>query len=132
MTPDESISFPSLTFFLELFGVFSSPSHLIVPDTVTESPVFLFLVMSAIVDRGRAAGGAYLNGSDMDVISFTTELLCMKIMPLDATRRLEIEMGCCACCLLRNNCSFPVSSKLFVMTLIIWLVSSDTCKKMSK
>ena len=77
---------------------------------------------------GRAAGGAYLKGRDIDVVFFITELLCMNIMPLGTTRRLDIVMGFCACCLFWNNCCFVVSSKPEVMTLIIWLLSSETCK----
>ena len=93
ITAEEPMILPSLTFLLELFGVFASPSHLTVPDTVIVSPCFLFLMTS-----GRAAGGVYLKGRDIDVVSFITELLCMNIMPLGTTRRLDIVMGCCACC----------------------------------
>ena len=65
--------------------------------------VTLLLVFDAQVVTGRAAGGAYLKGRDIDVVSFITELLCMNIMPLGTTHRLDIVMGCCACCLFWNN-----------------------------
>ena len=90
--------------------------------------LLVFLMTSAKVVTGRAAGGVYLKGRDIDVVFFITELLCMNIMPLGTTRRLDIVMGCYACCLFWNNCCFVVSPKPEVMTLIIWLLSSETCK----
>ena len=68
ITAEEPMILPSLTFLLELFGVFASPSHLTVPDTVIVSPCFLFLMTSAKVVTGRAADGVYLKGRDIDVI----------------------------------------------------------------
>ena len=47
ITAEESMILPCLTFLLELFGVFASPSQLTVPDTVIVSPCFLFLMTSA-------------------------------------------------------------------------------------
>ena len=46
---------------------------------------------------GTAAGGTYLKVTDIVGIFLMTVLLCMKIMPLDAARRLVIVMGCSAC-----------------------------------
>ena len=51
----------------------------------------------------------YLKGTDIVEMSLMTVLLCMSTMPLDATRRLVIVMGCSACCLSRNNWFLGVS-----------------------
>ena len=98
-----NINFPSRTLRFELFGVFESPFHFTAPDTVIVSPCFLFLMTSAILVTGRAAGGSYLKGTDIVEMYLMTVLLCMYTMPLDARQRLVIVMGCSACCLSRNN-----------------------------